>query len=82
MDAKKNADAFLVHVIEASRASVVGEESCYCNSGTTRHITPNKLFVIHKICQPWDDRVWQEKCADTNTQSRYDKRPDISRYVA
>jgi len=49
---KKNTDAFLVHVMGASRASSVDADTWYCDSGATRHITPNRnYFVIYKICQ-------------------------------
>jgi hypothetical protein len=42
--AKKNADAFLVHVMGASRANSVNAESWYCDSGATWHITSNKQY--------------------------------------
>ena len=64
---KKNTDAFLVHVMGASRASSVDADTWYCDSGATRHITPNRnYFVIYKICQSWNNRAWQEKCADAS----------------
>jgi len=50
--AKKNADAFPLHVMGASRVSIVDADSWYCDNGATWHITLNKhYFVIHKICQ-------------------------------
>jgi hypothetical protein len=42
--AKKNADAFLVHVMGALRASIVDVGSWYCDSDATRHITPSKHY--------------------------------------
>ena len=44
--AKKNVDAFLVHVMGASRASTVDADSWYCDSGATWHITPNKHYFV------------------------------------
>jgi len=44
--AKKNTDAFLVHVMGASRASSVDADTWYCDSGATRHITPNKHYFV------------------------------------
>jgi hypothetical protein len=62
--AKKNAGAFLVHVMGASRANSVDAYSWYCDSGATGHITPNKQhFVSNKIRQSCNDRAWQKKCA-------------------
>ena len=46
MAAKKNTDAFLVHVMGASRASSVDADTWYCDSGATRHITPNKHYFV------------------------------------
>jgi hypothetical protein len=45
--AKKNTDAFLAYVMGASRASSVDADTWYCNSGATRHITPNKHYLCH-----------------------------------
>ena len=45
-DPKKNADAFLVHVMGASRAKSVDVDSWYCDSGATRPITPNKQYFV------------------------------------
>jgi hypothetical protein len=51
--AKKKADAFPVHVMGASRASSVNSNSCYSDSGATRHIMPNKHFVSYtKFANP------------------------------
>ena len=48
--AKKNAVAFPVHVMGASRASIVDADSWYCDSGATLHITPNKhYFVLYTL---------------------------------
>jgi hypothetical protein len=44
--AKKNADAFLVHVMGVSSASTVDADSWYCDIGATRHITPNKHYFV------------------------------------
>ena len=44
--AKKNADAFPVHVIGASRANIVVVDSWYCDSSATRHITPSKHYLL------------------------------------
>jgi len=44
--AKKNADAFPVHVIGASIASIVDADSWYCDSGATQHIMPNKHYFV------------------------------------
>jgi len=44
--AKKNADVFPVHAMGALRSSIVGADSCYCDSGATRHITPNKHYFV------------------------------------
>jgi len=60
--AKKNADAFPVHVMGVSRASIVDADSWYCDIGVTRHIMQNKeYFMSHKIRQSWNDCAWQEK---------------------
>jgi hypothetical protein len=44
--AKKNADAFLVHVMGASRASIVDADSWYCDSSATLPIMPNKHYFV------------------------------------
>jgi len=44
--AKKNADAFLVHVTRASRASIVDADSWYCDSSATLPIMPNKHYFV------------------------------------
>ena len=44
--AKKNADVFPVHAMGVSRASTVDADSWYCDSGATRHITPNKRYSV------------------------------------
>ena len=44
--AKKNADAFPVHIMGTSRASSVEADSWYCDSGATRHIMPNKHYFV------------------------------------
>ena len=44
--AKKNADVFPVHAMGVSRASTVDADSWYCDSGATRHITPNKHYFV------------------------------------
>ena len=52
--AKKTADVFPVHVMGASRASIVDTDSWYCQSGASRHIALNKhYFVSHtKFANP------------------------------
>jgi hypothetical protein len=50
---KKNADASPAHAMSASTASIVDEDSWYCYSGATRHITPNKHSVSYtKFAKP------------------------------
>jgi hypothetical protein len=44
--AKKNADAFPVHVMGASRANTVDADSWYCDSCATWHITLNKHYFV------------------------------------
>ena len=44
--AKKNADAFPVHVVGASRTGIVDADSRYCDSGATWHITPNQHYFV------------------------------------
>jgi hypothetical protein len=44
--AQKNSDAFLAHAMRASRASSVDADTWYCDSGATRHITPNKRCFV------------------------------------
>jgi len=44
--AKKNADAFPVHVMGASRASSVDADSWYCDISATWHIMPNKHYFV------------------------------------
>jgi len=35
-----------VHVLAASKASIVDADSWYCDSGATWHITPNKRYLV------------------------------------
>ena len=44
--AKKNADAFPVHVMGISRASIVDADSLYCDSSATQHIMPHKYYFV------------------------------------
>jgi hypothetical protein len=44
--AKNNADGYLVHVMEASRANSVNADSWYCDSSATGDITPNKRYFV------------------------------------
>jgi hypothetical protein len=46
MAAKKNNDAFLVHVMGTSRASSVDADTWYCDSSATWHITPNEHYFV------------------------------------
>jgi hypothetical protein len=44
--AKKNGDVSPVHVMGASRASIMDADSWYCDSGATWHITLNKHYFV------------------------------------
>lgn len=60
--------------MRTSRANGVDEDSWHCGSGETQYITTNKhYFVSHKIHHSWNDRAWQEECADESIRLRYDK---------
>jgi len=37
-----------------------------------------KQQSVYKIRHSWNDRAWQEKCANASMWSKYDKRPDVS----
>jgi hypothetical protein len=45
---KKNVDDFVAHVMVALRANCVDGGSYYCDSGASRHITPNKQFFVSR----------------------------------
>jgi len=51
--AKKKAHVFPVYAMVASRASIVNADSCCCDSGATRHITPNKHHFVSYTKLPY-----------------------------
>jgi len=81
---KKNADAFPVHVMGASRASIVDANSCTVIA--VRHGTVRRTNVIW--CRAQSLTVLKRSCLARKMcwckrRSRYDKSPDVSqRYVA
>ena len=39
-----------------------------------------KQHSIHKIRHSWNDRAWQQKCANASIWSNYHKCPDVSQW--
>ena len=76
--ANKNAYAFLVHVMGASRANSVDADSWYCDSGVTGHITLNKQYFASntKFANP-ETIVLGKKMCCCKRRSRYDTCPVV-----
>ena len=76
--AKKNADAFPVHVMGASRASSVNVNTWYCDSGATRHTMLNEHYFVSytKFANPETIMLGKKNVL----MQAYDKHPDDSQW--